>query len=135
MKKTSLLHSEISYCISKLGHKDRLLIGDAGLPVPDGVKRIDLAVSEGIPSFMSVLGAVLSEQKVEKVILAEEIKTASRELHNEILSLLRQSESRLEVEYMPHEEFKKNTETCKCAIRTGEFTSFANIILISGVVF
>lgn len=135
MKKNLLINSEISYCISKLGHKDSIVIGDAGLPIPDSVKRIDLALSKGIPSFLSVLAAVLSEQKVEKIVLAEEIKTISPKLHDEILFICKDDESQLEIEYVPHEVFKKNTEHCKCAIRTGEFTPFANIILVSGVVF
>lgn len=135
MKKNLLINSEISYCISKLGHKDSIVIGDAGLPIPDSVKRIDLALSKGIPSFLSVLTAVLSEQKVEKIILAEEIKTISPKLHDEILLICKEAESQLEIEYVSHEVFKMNTGYCKCAIRTGEFTPFANIILVSGVVF
>nr|WP_315025229.1 D-ribose pyranase [uncultured Aminipila sp.] len=135
MKKSMLINSEISYCISKLGHKDCIVVGDAGLPIPDGVKRIDLALSEGIPSFVEVLKAVLSEQKIEKIVLAEEIRTVSAKLHDEILSICREAESELEIEYIPHEDFKNNTENCKCVIRTGEFTPFANIILISGVIF
>lgn len=135
MKKSLLINSEISYCISKLGHKDSIVIGDAGLPIPDSVKRIDLALSEGIPSFLSVLKAVLSEQKIEKIILAEEIKMVSPKLHDEIILICKEAERLFEIEYIPHEAFKTNTEQCKCAIRTGEFTPFANIILISGVVF
>ncbi|WP_312092776.1 D-ribose pyranase [Aminipila sp.] len=135
MKKGLLINSEISYGISKLGHKDSIVIGDAGLPVPHGVQRVDLAVSKGIPSFLSVLSAVLSEQKIEKIILAEEIKTASTTLHEQILSVCKGAEGNLEIEYVPHEEFKRNTGKCKFAVRTGEFTPFANIILISGVVF
>ncbi|QIB70152.1 D-ribose pyranase [Aminipila butyrica] len=135
MKKTFLLNSELSYCISKLGHKDSLVIGDAGLPVAEGVQRIDLAVSEGIPSFMQVLEAVLAEQKVEKIFLAEEMRTASKDLHQEVLNLCSQNQVGLEVEYLPHEDFKQQTESCKCAVRTGEFTPYANVILVSGVVF
>ncbi len=135
MKKSLLLNSEISYCVSKLGHKDSIVIGDAGLPIPDEVKRIDLAVSEGIPSFLSVLKAVLSEQKVEKIVLAEEIKTVSAKLHDEIVNTCKKFEKELHIEYLPHEKFKDNTVDCKCAIRTGEFTPYANIILVSGVVF
>lgn len=135
MKKTFLLNSELSYCISKLGHKDSLVIGDAGLPVADGVHRIDLAVSEGIPSFIEVLKAVLSEQEIEKIVLAEEIKTVSPALHKEIVNLCEQAQEGLDVEYVPHEAFKQQTSQCKCAVRTGEFTPYANVILISGVVF
>lgn len=135
MKKSVLINSELSYCISKLGHKDSIVIGDAGLPVPDGVQRIDLALSEGIPAFIDVLKVVLSEQKVEKIILAEEIKAASSRLHEDILTICMEHEKELEIEYIPHEEFKTTTRVCKGAVRTGEFTPYANIILVSGVVF
>ena len=51
MKKGVCLNSEISYTISRMGHFDTIAIGDAGLPIPSEVKRIDLAVSPGIPAF------------------------------------------------------------------------------------
>ena len=135
MKKAFLLNSAITETIAKMGHTDSLVIGDAGLPIPDGVKRIDLAVSEGIPGFMEVLKAVLSEQKVEKIILAEEIKTASLQMHEDILDACKSVEAHLEVEYVSHEMFKKTTEKSKAVVRTGEFTPYANVILVSGVVF
>lgn len=135
MKKAFLLNSAITETIAKMGHTDSLVIGDAGLPIPDGVKRIDLAVSEGIPGFMEVLKAVLSEQKVEKIILAEEIKTASPQMHEDILDACKSVEAHLEVEYVSHEMFKKTTEKSKAVVRTGEFTPYANVILVSGVVF
>ena len=135
MKKAFLLNSAITETIAKMGHTDSLVIGDAGLPIPDEVKRIDLAVSEGIPGFMEVLKAVLSEQKVEKIILATEIKTASPQMHEDILDACKSVEPNLEVEYMSHEMFKVRTQKSKAIVRTGEFTPYANIILVSGVVF
>jgi len=51
MKRTTLLHAELSEVIARLGHGDLLVIGDAGLPIPDGPRRIDLAVSAGVPRF------------------------------------------------------------------------------------
>ncbi len=139
MKKTKLLHSEISYLIARMRHKDRLVIGDAGLPVSNQVQKIDLAVSQGVPDFLSVLAAVLSEQKIEKVIMAEEFPQLNPELHQKVIDLLfameQEEETELGVVYIPHETFKEETQNCIGAIRTGEFTSFANIILISGVVF
>lgn len=135
MKKAFLLNSEITETIAKMGHTDSLVIGDAGLPIPDGTKRIDLAVSKGIPGFMPVLEAVLSEQKVEKIILAEEIKAASPQMHEAILKACKEAESNLEIEYVSHEEFKATTQRSKAVVRTGEFTPYANVILVSGVVF
>ena len=64
MKKTPLLHAELSGLIASLGHGDMLVIADAGLPVPPGTRTIDLAVTRGVPSFEQVLTAVLSEMQV-----------------------------------------------------------------------
>lgn len=139
MKKGNLLNSEISYVISKMGHTDSLTIGDCGLPIPDGVQRIDLAVYKGLPELIPVLQAVLGELFIEKVILAEEIKTKNPCLNDEIIQIIKLSEKEekrtIDVEYVPHLEFKKITADSKAIIRTGEYKSFANIILVSGVTF
>ncbi|HVI42829.1 MAG TPA: D-ribose pyranase [Anaerovoracaceae bacterium] len=139
MKKNTLLNSEISYVIANMRHTDMLVIGDAGLPVPDQVSQIDLAVTKGIPAFLTVLNAVLTELRVEKVILAEEIKKSSLHLHDEIIKIIKDMENdeqiRIEIEYVPHESFKAKTAESKAVVRTGEFSAYANIILISGVVF
>jgi len=133
MKKSILLNAEISYEIAKLGHTQTITIGDAGLPIPKAVKRIDLAVAKQIPSFLSVLDAVLTEMKVEKITLAEEIGAKSPELKQQLLE--RFSGQNVAVEYVPHEQFKEATERSAAVIRTGETTPYANVILASGVTF
>jgi D-ribose pyranase len=139
MKKGILLNSEISYVISKMGHTNTLTIGDCGLPVPEGVQRIDLAVTKGLPEFMPVLKAVLEELSVEKIILAEEIKDKSPDIFKNIMEMIKFAEieenKKIDVEYVPHEEFKEKTRSSKAVIRTGEYKPFANIILVSGVTF
>ncbi len=134
MKKGTLLNSEISYVISKMGHTDSLTIGDCGLPVPDGVQRIDLAIVKGLPEFIPVLSAVLNELCVERVVMASEIMTESQELHHRIKEIISAAEYD-EKRTITHIEFKKITSSSKAVIRTGEFKPFANIILISGVTF
>ena len=133
MKKSVLLNSEISYEIAKIGHTQTITIGDAGLPIPKGVKRIDLAVTRQIPSFLSVLDAVLAEMKVEKIVLAEEIKEKAPELKEQILNRFQPDGAA--VVFVKHEQFKKLTEESNVIIRTGETTPYANIILQSGVTF
>lgn len=139
MKRGTLLNSELSYVISKLGHTDTLTVGDCGLPVPEGVQRIDLAVVKGLPEFMPVLEAILEEQEIEKVFLAEEIKSANPKLLQEILRLLERTGVKegktIDIEYVPHEEFKKRTRDSKAVVRTGEYKAYANIILVSSVTF
>lgn len=139
MKQGMLLQSELSYTIAKMGHMDSLTIGDAGLPIPEGVSRIDLAVTQGIPGFLDVLEAVLSELKVERVLLAKEMVTVSPDLHEKTRLTLTRIEKEynrtVEIEYVDHQDFKNVTATSKAVVRTGEFTPYANIILVSGVVF
>jgi D-ribose pyranase len=73
MKKTPLLNVALSRLIASLGHGDMVVIGDAGLPVPPGVELIDLALTHGVPDFVSTLNVVLSEMQVESHALAKEI--------------------------------------------------------------
>lgn len=65
MKKGTVLNSEISSVISRLGHTDTLVVCDAGLPVPRSTTRIDMALTQGVPSFMQVLEVVTAEMQVE----------------------------------------------------------------------
>lgn len=133
MKKSILLNSEISYEVAKIGHKQIITIADAGLPIPQSVKRIDLAVAKQIPSLLQVLDALLTEMQVEKIILPEEIIDIAPELKDQILERFQGNE--VELEYVKHEQFKILTEKSQSIIRTGETTPYANIILTSGVTF
>lgn len=135
MKRNFLLNSDISSVVSQMGHMDELTIGDAGLPTPDECPRIDLAVFEGVPSFLDVLRATLSEQKVQEIVMASEIKEVSPEMHSRILKIVQEFEDDFNITYIPHSEFKNRMKNSKAVIRTGEFTPYSNIILISGVVF
>jgi len=132
MKKHGILNSEISKVLSDLGHTDQIVIGDCGLPVPDGVQKIDLALKFDTPSFMETLETVLSDMEIEKVVLANEIKTDNKEIEDRIINLVGKN---VEYDYMSHEEFKKLTKNAKAIIRTGERSPFANIILQSDVIF
>ncbi len=131
MKKRGILNAELARAIAALGHKDVFLIGDAGMPIPSGVPVIDLALCGGVPSFEQVMNAILDETVVEYYYLAEEIV----EKNQHLLSFFRESMPGIESEMMPHIEFKKCTRDVKFAIRTGEFTPYANIILRAGVAF
>ncbi|GKX28221.1 D-ribose pyranase [Vallitalea longa] len=131
MKKTKLINSEISYEISKIGHTQMLCISDSGFPVPRTTRKIDIALTNKIPTFLQGLDSVLEELCVEKVILAEEIKSRSPELLEKILERF----DNIPVEYISHNDFKKLSGDCEAIIRTGEIISFANIILVAGVTF
>ncbi|WP_439020618.1 D-ribose pyranase [Bacillus thuringiensis] len=131
MKKHGVLNSEIASVLASLGHTDIIVIADCGLPIPDGVKRIDLAVEIGKPSFLDVLQVVADDMVIEKVTLAEEVINNNAEVNKEIeLKLIEPA-----FEYVSHEQFKEHTKKAKAIIRTGEATPYANVILHAGVIF
>lgn len=131
MKKTKVINSDISRVIAQMGHFDKLSIGDAGMPVPAGTEKIDLAVDNGIPSFTQVLLNVLEELEVQQIYLAEEIKTENPKMLESIQEIM----PNVPVTFIPHSEMKQDLNNCRAFIRTGEMTPYSNIILESGVVF
>ena len=131
MKKTGILNSEVASVVAGMGHMDWLSIGDAGMPVPMGTKKIDLCVDKELPSFMDVLQNVLKELKVQKIYLADEIKDQNpKQLEN-----IKKALPDVEIAFMPHSDLKKNLAKTHAFIRTGEMTPFSNLILESGVTF
>ena len=131
MKKTCVLNNSISSVISKMGHTDMIAIGDCGLPIPKETKRIDLALTKGIPSFLDTLKTTLTELEIEEIIIAKETEETIPKIFNEIKNLI----GNAKITFVSHEIFKTNLKECKAVIRTGEQTPYANIILKSGVVF
>lgn len=131
MKKTKVINSDISRVIAQIGHFDKLSIGDAGMPVPMTTEKIDLAVTQGVPSFMEVLRNVLSELEVQRIYLAEEIKKENPDILLEIQKEMPETP----ITFIPHSEMKTELNNCHAFIRTGEMTPYANILLESGVVF
>ena len=134
MKKIGVLNSGISRVIADMGHQDQLVIADAGLPIPMETEKIDLALTEGVPGFLQTLQAVLTELQVEEVIVAEEIQTATHS-SKAMFEEIKRSIGDILVNFVTHEDFKDLLPSSRAVVRTGEFTPYANIILISGVTF
>jgi len=131
MKKYGILNAPIAEVLAAMGHTDSLAIADCGLPIPNDVRRIDLAVKKGLPSFLEVLSAISDDMVIEKIVLAAEIQEKNPAVFNAILQMLHG----IPIEFVQHTEFKALTKSCKAIVRTGEATPYANIILYSGVNF
>lgn len=113
MKRQGILNGDISSVLSYMGHTDRICIGDCGLPIPDSTKRIDLALKFGQPSFMDVLEEVGKDMKIEKIILAEEIKEQNPEILCEIWNFFGIRETGCETSFTQEktkEEIKEKTQ-------------------------
>ncbi|MDG0821158.1 MAG: D-ribose pyranase [Staphylococcus equorum] len=129
MYKTGILNSEISKLLSDLGHTDQIIIADCGLPVPEGVKKIDLALEFGKPSFIEVFNLIKTHMEIEQMTLAEEMITQNTALYQTL------SAENIEIQTTSNEQFKVQSKTVKAIIRTGEAKPFANVVLTSGVLF
>jgi D-ribose pyranase len=134
VKKTALLNIALSRLVASLGHGDLVVIGDAGLPVPAGVELIDLALTPGIPDFVSTLQVLLSEMQVESHVLAEEI-LEKRPPALAVLERLHAQGDLGERQWLSHGQFKELTGCARAIIRTGECQPYSNIALRAGVVF
>ena len=73
MFKHGILNSHIAKLLADLGHTDTVVIADAGLPVPPGVPKIDLALTLGTPGFQEVTKLIADEMAVEKVTAAHKV--------------------------------------------------------------
>lgn len=127
------LNGQLARVISETGHTDRIVVTDAGLPIPTGVERVDLAVRPGLPSFLDLLDAVLDEMQIEGALMSEEIRSESPEMLTAIEERL--TARGVSATFVPHVQFKEATSEARAAVRSGEFTPYANVLLTAGVVY
>jgi D-ribose pyranase len=133
MKKTGTLNSHLSRVIASMGHTDKLVVCDCGLPIPRSHEVIDLALTENIPSFVDTLRVVLEELQVEGAVVAQEMIDHGNGMYDRVRELL----PGVDIEFVSHEEFKRLAadDPNTAYVRTGEATPYANVILFSGVTF
>ncbi len=133
MKKKGILNAPLSKIVASMGHTDKLVICDSGLPIPKNSEVVDLALTTNIPRFLDTLRIVMEELNIEEAIVAEEISNSGSGLLDEIKALIPD----VKITKVPHEKFKEisRQESNISFVRTGEATPYANIILISGVTF
>jgi D-ribose pyranase len=134
MLKNNLLNSALLYQLSKLGHSDSLVIADCGLPIPSPSTLIDLAVSAGQPSFITMVQLSLDNAYFEGALLADELK-ANPLLLNALTQLLYEHNPKMVLNFTPHSQFKTQCALAGAIVRTGEQTPYANIILYAAAGF
>lgn len=131
MKKGGILNPAICSLMAELGHLDEVLIVDAGFPLPSDAHVIDLTLTPGIPRFLDVLRAIADELVIEGITVASEIHDESPRMYEEILKVV----GDVDLDEVPHHEFKEQSEGVKGIIRTAEFTPYANVRILCGCPF
>jgi len=129
MIKDGILHPQLARVLAEIRHMDMLVIGDAGLPVPKGVERIDLGWKKRSPGYLEVLTEIEKVLVIEKAIFADEALTVTPEFHEKALEILPKN---IPISYIPHTGLKETSKQARAIILTGEFTGYTNVILIAG---
>ncbi len=127
------INPQLSRIISETGHTDLLVVTDAGLPIPAGSERVDLAYRPGDPAFFDVLDTVLAELVIEGAIVSAEVEERSPQVLQGLRDRL--DPLGITIQLIPHDEFKLRTHDARAFVRSGEFTPYANIILQAGVAY
>lgn len=129
MIKNGIFHPQLLRILGEIRHMDMLVIGDAGLPIPKGVERVDLGWREGSPRYLEVLEEIEKVLVIEGAIFAEETLQGCEEIHKKALEILPKD---IPIDYIPHHQLKEKSKAAKAIILTGEFTGYTNVILIAG---
>jgi D-ribose pyranase len=129
MKEVGMINGQIDAALTRQGHMDLMMVVDAGFPCPDHVELIDIALSEGAPRILDVLAEIRKVHSVEKIIMAQDTLDHNPTYFGEVSKAFGDG---VEVEVIPHTELKERSHKVKTIVRTGDFTAWGNVMLVSG---
>ena len=129
MKEVGILNRDLAAVISEQGHGDLLMVADAGFAIPLDVDVIDLSLKENVPLVLDVLTELKKYFSVEKMYLSRETGQVNPSHFKQVTGLFGHD---VEHEVLEHEEMKALSHQVKAVIRTGDFTAYGNVILVSG---
>lgn len=129
MKEVGLINRGLAKIISEQGHQDLLMVVDAGFAIPKEIEVIDISLSVNNPMVMDVLAELKKFFSVEKIIMANQTKETNPSLCE---AISKSFGNNAPVVTIDHSELKQLATTVKAIIRTGDFTAYGNVILVSG---
>lgn len=129
MKEVGTVNRGIARIISEQGHSDLLMVVDAGFAIPKEPEVVDISLGVNKPMVVEVLAELRKFYSVEKIIMANQTRIVNPTLFAAISTSFGEN---IPVETIEHSELKQLSKTVKAVIRTGDFTAYANVILVSG---
>lgn len=129
MKEVGMINGHIDSALTRQGHMDLMMVVDAGFPCPDEVELIDIALSEGVPQILDVLAELRKVHSVEKIVMAQDTRDHNPTYFKKVAKSFG---DKVEIEVIPHTELKERSHNVKTIIRTGDFTAWGNVMLVSG---
>ena len=129
MRETGIVNREICDILSTLGHTDEMIVCDAGFAIPSGVRTIDISLAENRPTVPEVLAELRKHFSVEKLVISEETKKVVPSRFKELTKSFGKG---VGLEIITQPAIRARARTVKAIIRTGDFTAYSNILLVSG---
>ena len=129
VKQRGILHPGLLDLIASSGHGDVIVLTDAGLRVPKGARRIDLALTCGVPTIVDVVRAMNEELVIEAATVATEFNVWNPEVYAETMAVLP-----VTPDERPHLELMADmAERAYAYVKTGECSAYASVALVCGV--
>jgi D-ribose pyranase len=130
LKNSKILNTELNHMLASMGHTDILFITDAGCPIPKDAWVVDLSITRNVPELVPVLELIASEFLAEKVIYADYVPEHNKPYHEDLKRIFNDCGH----ETVSQEELLNEvTKKAKGFIRTGGYTPWGNIALVTGV--
>ena len=85
MNEVGLINRRIAKVVAEQGHKDLLMVVDAGFAIPLGIEVVDLSLKKNNPMVLEVLAELRKYHSVEQLILAKQTKDTNPTLFNMII--------------------------------------------------
>ena len=129
MQEIGIVNRELARVLSEQGHGDMLMVVDAGFAIPKHAEVVDISLSENCPMVLDTLKILKNFFSVEKLIFADKTREVSPTLFDNITGLFGAD---VPLEIVTHPQIKELSSKVKAVIRTGDFTAYAKVILVSG---
>ena len=129
MRETGIVNGDICDVLSTLGHTDEMIVCDAGFAIPTGVRTVDISLAENKPTVPEVLAELRKHLSVEKLVISEETKKV---VPTRFKQLAKAFGAGVEVEIVTQTALRARARTVKAVIRTGDFTAYSNVLVVSG---
>lgn len=129
MKKTGIFNAQLIGELTKMRHGDKIVICDAGFPVPDGKTLVDVSLTAGLPNVAQVFRAICNEILIESLCFSEGVKIVRPEFYQQ----LREKFQNHVIEEISSPAFSERAygSDVKLYVRTGDVLPCGNIMLSS----
>ena len=128
MIRQGILNPHILSLLARVRHTNTLVIADRGFPSWPLIETVDVSLVDDVPTVRQVLAALRENFVIGAAWMAEEFRSENGQpVRDEYAALLRP----VQVEFEPHDQFKRRVPQAIGLIRTGDTTQYGNIILES----